>query len=86
MKNSSKVDGLHRYMNDVTLIIGAGILGLAIVGVASFREYQNRKDRSQKTTTQCPVIGQKFATHNRVEDDKCFIQAPTGDWVNVNVE
>ena len=47
-KNTSKVDGLHRYMNDVTMTIGAAVLGFAVVGILSYWEYSNRQARQQR--------------------------------------
>jgi hypothetical protein len=85
-KNTSKVDGLHRYMNDVTMTIGAAVLGFAVVGILSYWEYSNRQARQQRASEQCPSIATKFGVNHRVDDNGCSIQASDGQWVSINIQ
>jgi len=84
--NKSKVDGLHRYLNDVVVTLGVVVLTLSVAGVLGYRKYNSHQATQQRTAEQCPLIAAKFSTRYRLEAGACSIQTSDGSWIGINIQ
>jgi hypothetical protein len=82
---TSKVDGMHFYLNDITITLFMALMVVFTLGAGYLIYQSNQRANTERARTFCPQAGQDLGLAYRLVEEHCEVQAATGRWIRLAV-